>query len=117
MSDEDRRPHEIVRLRLSPTLRRDVATYQETAGLKNTSEALRNLITEGVNAQDGPQFRSKPRLSRPQYAERAAGLVDALGDLLQQVERHDPQGALLLCQGMLKAMDQYHRDLTDRTAQ
>jgi hypothetical protein len=115
-SDEQR--SETLRARVEPQLVE--AVRQLRAGnpdVSSDSEMVRLLIRRGIHqvmSETRPQPTMTP-LDRPEYANRAAGFMEALGDLLVRMESHDPGGALVLATGLQKSLTSYTRDLAKRT--
>ena len=110
----------VLKARVEPELVEAVEQLRVGNHISTESEMVRLLIRRGILAvtKSGDQpVRDQPQaLNREQYAERAAALVEALGDLLQRIESHDAEGALLLSQGLSKTMTAYTTGLKKRVA-
>ncbi|GAA3684255.1 hypothetical protein GCM10022237_48550 [Nocardioides ginsengisoli] len=108
---------EVLRARVEPELVEAVEQLRESNHISTESEMVRLLIRRGVLAvaQQGQAApRQQEALNREQYAERAAAHMEALGTLLERIESHDAEGAVMLAEGMRKTMTAYARDLKKR---
>jgi DNA-binding FadR family transcriptional regulator len=62
---------------------------------------VRLLIRRGIKGvvddnKTGSAPTIRPQLTRAQYADRAAAIMEQMSDLVARCESHDPQGAVML---------------------
>ncbi len=106
---------EVLRARVEPELVEAVEQLRAGNGLSSQGEMVRLLVRRGIRAvaQEAETPLREP-LSREEYAQRAAGLMEALSDLLARVESHDAEGALLLAGAVREAAVSYEKTLKKR---
>jgi len=112
---EKQRTH-VLRARVEPGLAAAVEQLNEqNPGVGSTSEMVRLLIRRGILAvHDKNDTPTLEALTPAQYAERAAGLMQAMSDLLARIERDDPIGAVTLARGIAKSTSAYSDNLSAR---
>lgn len=115
MSTDQQDKTEVLRARVEPDLVRAVEQLQRGNNIRSQGEMVRLLIRRGIRAVAEEQDRRlPPALSRDEYAQRAAGFMEALSDLLARIEAHDQDGAVLLAGAIRSAAVAYEADLTKR---
>lgn len=116
MTARQREKSEVLRARVEPELVQAVEQLRVGNGLSSQGEMVRLLVRRGIRAvaQESDKPLREP-LSREEYAQRAAGFMEALSDLISRVESHDREGAALLTAAVSTACWEWQSDRLSRT--